>query len=168
MLAQSADELPIGPAWIYEVKWDGYRAIAAKDGARVRLLSRNQKDLTRDYPGIEAAIAKLSTPSFVLDGEIVALDAAGRPSFQALQHRSTKGLALVYVTFDILSVGDESLIRKSLETRRRRLHALITPATPGLMLSEPLPGSPKHIEGAIREDKRARDVIREAPREPID
>jgi bifunctional non-homologous end joining protein LigD len=117
----------------------------------VSLLSRNQKDLTRDYPGIEAAVAKLSELSVVLDGEIVALDAAGRPSFQALQHRSTKGLALVYMTFDVLAVGDESLIRKSLETRRRRLHALITPAPPGLMLSEPLPGSPKHIEAAIRQ-----------------
>jgi bifunctional non-homologous end joining protein LigD len=74
MLAQSADTVPVGPAWTYEVKWDGYRAIAVKDGARVKLVSRNQKDLTRDYPTIGAAVATLSTPSLLLDGEIVALD----------------------------------------------------------------------------------------------
>ena len=62
----------------------------------MKLVSRNQKDLTRDYPTIAAAVAALPTPSLQLDGEIVALDASGRPSFQALQHRSTKGLTLVF------------------------------------------------------------------------
>jgi bifunctional non-homologous end joining protein LigD len=93
MLAQSADDLPVGRPWTYEVKWDGYRALAVKDRGRVKLLSRNRKDLTRDYPGIAGAVAKLSAPSLVLDGEIVALGSSGRPSFQALQHRSTRGLA---------------------------------------------------------------------------
>ena len=74
MLARSADDLPIGTTWTYEVKWDGYRCIAVKEGARVKLWSRNQKDLTRDYPGIEAAVGKLRPSSFVIDGEIVALD----------------------------------------------------------------------------------------------
>ena len=78
MLAQSSDALPLGPAWTYEVKWDGYRSIAVKDGACVKLWSRNQKDLTRDYPGIEAALGKLRSPSFVIDGEIVALPRSGR------------------------------------------------------------------------------------------
>jgi hypothetical protein len=60
MLAVSAPTLPTGPDWTYEVKWDGYRALAIKDGGRVRLLSRNQKDLTRDYPAIAVAIGQLS------------------------------------------------------------------------------------------------------------
>src|SRR5215813_3669248 len=111
MLAQSADELPIGRAWTYEVKWDGYRTLAVKDRGRVILLSRNHKHLTRDYPSVASAVLKLSTPSFVLDGEIVALDSSGRPSFQALQHRATRGLTLVYVAFDTLALGDESLVR---------------------------------------------------------
>ncbi len=59
MLATSAPELPIGDPWTYEVKWDGYRLLAVKDGDRVRLVSRNQKDLTRDYPGVVAAVASL-------------------------------------------------------------------------------------------------------------
>src|SRR6266852_5027463 len=86
MLAVSAPTLPTGPDWTYEVKWDGYRALAIKDGARVRLLSRNQKDLTGDYPAIVAAVTAIPATSFVLDGEIVALGSDGRPSFQALQH----------------------------------------------------------------------------------
>ena len=150
MLAQSSDALPLGPAWTYEVKWDGYRSIAVKDGARVTLWSRNQKDLTRDYPGIEAALGKLRPSSFVIDGEIVALDAEGRPSFQALQHRSTRGLSLAYVAFDVLAVGDESLLRKPLEERRARLRSLLAPPPLGVMMSEALPGTPKRIEEEIR------------------
>jgi bifunctional non-homologous end joining protein LigD len=91
MLAQSSDDLPVGGGWTYEVKWDGYRCLAVKESGRVTLWSRNQKDLTRDYPGIEAALGTLRVPSFVIDGEVVVLDATGRPSFQALQHRSTRG-----------------------------------------------------------------------------
>ena len=150
MLAHSADELPSGREWTYEVKWDGYRAIAAKDGSRVKLVSRNQKDLTRDYPAVAAAMAALSTPSLQLDGEIVALDASGRPSFQALQHRSTKGLTLVYVAFDVLTIGHESLVKQPLDARRRRLRSVLAGAPPALILSEPLPGSPSQIEAEIR------------------
>jgi ATP-dependent DNA ligase len=56
MLATSATELPEGPQWTYEVKWDGYRALVVKDGTDVQLISRNQKDLTRDYPTVVAAV----------------------------------------------------------------------------------------------------------------
>jgi bifunctional non-homologous end joining protein LigD len=150
MLAHSADELPQGRDWTYEVKWDGYRAIAAKDGNRVKLMSRNQKDLTRDYPTIATAVAALSTPSVQLDGEIVAIDASGRPSFQALQHRSTKGLSLVFVAFDVLTIGGESLLKQPLDARRRRLRSVFAGAPPVLMLSESLPGSPAQIETEIR------------------
>jgi len=150
MLAQSADELPVGRAWTYEVKWDGYRTLAVKDNGRVMLLSRNHKHLTRDYPSVAVAILGLSASSFVLDGEIVAIDAAGRPSFQALQHRATKGLTLVYVAFDTLTIGRESLVHQPLSTRRRRLRAVLADASPTVMLSEPLPGSPAQIETEIR------------------
>src|SRR5262245_52697906 len=150
MLAHSAEDLPTGAACTYEVKWDGCRAIATKDRDRVKLVSRNQKDLTRDYRAIAAAIAELSPRSVVLDGEIVALDASGRPSFQALQHRSTKGLTLVYFAFDLLAENDESLMRQPLETRRRRLRSVVAGPPPHRMLSEPLPGSPAQIETEIR------------------
>src|SRR5215510_6091040 len=150
MLARSADELPVGGAWTYEVKWDGYRTLAVKDRGRVTLLSRNHKHLTRDYPSVGAAILRLAAPSFVLDGEIVALDSSGRPSFQALQHRAIKGLTLVYVAFDALSVGDESLLREPLSARRARLRGVLADASPTVILSEPLPGSTEQIAIEIR------------------
>ena len=80
MLATPAATLPVGPDWSYEVKWDGYRAIAVKDGRRVRLVSRNEKDLTRAYPQVVASLNTLAAGDAVLDGEIVALDDEGRPS----------------------------------------------------------------------------------------
>ena len=73
MLATSATELPEGPQWTYEVKWDGYRALVVKDGTDVQLISRNQKDLTRDYPTVVAAVRTIRQSSVILDGEIVAL-----------------------------------------------------------------------------------------------
>jgi bifunctional non-homologous end joining protein LigD len=148
MLATSAADLPEGPQWTYEVKWDGYRALAVKEGSRVRLISRNQKDLTRDYPSVVAAIQTLRQPSAVLDGEIVALDAKGRPSFQALQHRSTVGLAIVYYAFDLLAVGLETLLNESLDARRHRLKLLTLGSD--VLLSETLPGSRHRIEREIR------------------
>jgi len=148
MLAAQANELPVGPRWTYEVKWDGYRALAIKDYSGVRLESRNQKDLTPDYPVIVSAVEAAKAPKFVLDGEIVALDHSGRPSFQALQHRRTSGMALAFYAFDVLAIGDESTIRKPLKARRQALRSLI--AGSGLLLSDPLPGSPAHIEQEIR------------------
>jgi bifunctional non-homologous end joining protein LigD len=136
MLATSATELPEGPQWTYEVKWDGYRALVVKDGTDVQLISRNQKDLTRDYPTVVAAVRTIRQSSVILDGEIVALDAEGRPSFQALQHRSTSGLAIVYYAFDVLTVGRESLVRQSLDARRQRLKLILVGSH--VLLSEPL------------------------------
>jgi bifunctional non-homologous end joining protein LigD len=148
MLATAAPVLPTGREWTYEVKWDGYRVLALKQGTHVRLISRNEKDLTRDYPPVVAAIAALSVERVVLDGEIVALDADGRPSFQALQHRRTGAHTVSYYAFDVLQVGQESLVAQSLDTRRQRLRLVL--AGSRVLLSEPLPGSPAHIEREIR------------------
>src|SRR5206468_2570679 len=148
MLATAAADLPAGQAWSYEVKWDGYRALAVKDGVRVQLLSRNQKNLGRDFPAVVAAVTALKPARLVLDGEIVAIDKDGRPSFQALQHRRTEGLALVYYAFDLLEVGEHSLLREPLEERRRQLRAVVEGS--GVLLSEPLPGKPPEIEREIR------------------
>jgi bifunctional non-homologous end joining protein LigD len=148
MLASAADQLPVGAKWTYEIKWDGYRALAVKEGASVRLISRNQKHLTANYPAVVSAVQSIKEKSVLLDGEIVALDANGRPSFQALQHRSTGGLVIAYVAFDVLMVGNKSLIAEPLSTRRKRLHAVLSGS--GVMQSEPLPGNPADIERAIR------------------
>ncbi len=148
MLATSAPELPRGDDWTYEVKWDGYRAVAAKSASDVQLISRNQKNLTNDYPTVVRAIAALRVRQAVLDGEIVALDAEGRPSFQALQHRRTSALSVVYYAFDLLELEGESLLRKPLDERRRRLKTVVRDSR--VLLSGVLPGSPQHIEREIR------------------
>jgi bifunctional non-homologous end joining protein LigD len=149
MLATSAETLPSGSGWSYEVKWDGYRALAVKDGSTIRLISRNEKSLTNDYPAVVSALRSIKEKAVVLDGEIVALDGQGRPSFQALQHRSTTGLTLMYVAFDVLSIGRRSLLVESLTVRRSQLTSLL--AGSNVMLSEPLPGNPEAIERSIRD-----------------
>ena len=83
--------LPAGPAWEYELKLDGYRAIAFKTRDRVHLMSRNGKDFAQRYPALVRALEPLPDET-VIDGEIVALDESGRPSFNLLQNYATPGI----------------------------------------------------------------------------
>jgi DNA ligase D-like protein (predicted ligase) len=148
MLATPAATLPVGPDWTYEVKWDGYRALAVKSGARVRLISRNEKDLTRDYPKVVAAVAALRAEDLVLDGEIVALDQDGRPSFQALQHQTRGAGAIAFYAFDLLLLNGRELLSEPLEQRRRALAKAVKASD--VLLSEPLEGTVQQLERAIR------------------
>jgi bifunctional non-homologous end joining protein LigD len=132
MLATLAPKLPIGKDWSYEVKWDGYRTLAAKDGPRVTLYSRNLKNATVEYPSIARAVASIALRAAILDGELVAIDAEGHPSFQALHHQAIHHLA--YYVFDILHNDGRDLTRHSLSERRAIL-----------------PGSAVQIEHAVRE-----------------
>jgi bifunctional non-homologous end joining protein LigD len=84
MKAKLVDSMPPGD-WIYEIKFDGYRALALRDGSETRILSRNQKDLGSKFPEVKDSIAALDIPDAIIDGEIVALDEKGRSSFQLLQ-----------------------------------------------------------------------------------
>ena len=148
MMAVSATALPVGPDWSYEVKWDGYRAQAVKNGAIVSLASRNLKNITTQYPGVADAAARVRAKTAVLDGEIVALDAEGRPSFQALHHWSLAGLSIVYYAFDLLHLNGRDLTRMPLEERRAALAPVIERTH--VLGSEPLPGTPEQIETAVR------------------
>src|SRR5437762_10720767 len=85
MLLLPTTTLPEATGWVYELKLDGYRAIAFKTSGRVQLRSRNNKDFNRKYPGVADALRSLPGET-VIDGEIVALDDTGRPSFNALQN----------------------------------------------------------------------------------
>ena len=116
MMAVSAVTLPDGADWSYEVKWDGYRAQAIKQGSAVSLASRNLKNITRQFPGVARAAAALAATAVVLDGEIVAIDAEGRPSFQALHHAATEGLSIVYYAFDLLHLNGRDLTTRCLLT----------------------------------------------------
>ena len=146
MLATAASRLPSGDGWTYEVKWDGYRTLAVLESGSVRLLSRNLKNTTAAYPAVVRAVAKVPANSAILDGEVVALDESGQPSFQALHHGA--GHTLVFYAFDLLLLNGRDLTPLPIEQRRDELASVVR-NTP-VLLSEPLPGSPGQIEAAIR------------------
>jgi bifunctional non-homologous end joining protein LigD len=151
MLAVSAATLPAGAEWSYEVKWDGYRAQGVKNGTAVSLASRNLKNITRQFPGVAQAVSRVPAKSAVIDGEVVALDAEGRPSFQALHHSTTAGLTVVFYAFDLLHLNGKDLTRAPLDDRRAALRQIVSATgDPALLLSEPLPGTPEQIASAVR------------------
>ena len=94
MLCERAERPPEGPKWRYDLKLDGVRAIGCKSGRSVQLWSRNQKDFTRRFPGVVKGIAALPSDT-VIDGEIVALDETGKPSFNLLQGFGGRASAIV-------------------------------------------------------------------------
>jgi bifunctional non-homologous end joining protein LigD len=148
MIATKVQSLPEGKQWLYEVKLDGYRALIIKDSQQVRIISRNEKNLTVSYPGIVAAAARLNASSAILDGEVVALDANGRPSFQALQHRSAyPSHAIAYYAFDLLHLDGRDLTRQPLDSRRQLLPKVLKGS--GILLSMELEGSATKVIEAV-------------------
>jgi bifunctional non-homologous end joining protein LigD len=101
MLLLRMGTLPEGPLWRYELKHDGYRAIAFKSGAKLFLRSRNNKDFGERYPEILEGLAKLPDET-VIDGEVVAVDDSGRPAFNALQNSASSERELVYYVYDVM------------------------------------------------------------------
>ena len=122
MLATLAEEIPAGGPWVYEVKWDGYRALAYVRDGDCRLVSRNGNELTPRFATVASAIARATGASAVLDGEVCALDARGRASFSAMQQGTGTP---VYYAFDVLEVEGEPVIGRPLEERRATLAGLI-------------------------------------------
>ncbi len=123
MLATAAESIPHGGDWRYEVKFDGYRALAYVRGSEPRLVSRNGNDLSVRFAAVaKAVVAATKTPNAVLDGEICRIDADGRTSFSELQQGSG---ALVYYVFDLLEVDGEPLVEAPLTERKERLRALL-------------------------------------------
>ncbi len=150
MAAQPVKALPEGEEWLYEPKLDGYRALLIKDGKQIRIVSRNEKDLTPMYPGIATAGLRLNAEQAVLDGEIVALAEDGRPSFQALQHRSSHPQhRIVFYAFDALHVNGRDLMTEPLIARRAQLPKILR-EDPTIRLSLDLPGSTTAIVRALQ------------------
>jgi bifunctional non-homologous end joining protein LigD len=150
MLALRVSELPAGD-WLYEVKFDGYRALALKAGSEVQLLSRNRKLFNDNYPVLIDALKSLKA-NFVIDGEIAALDQNGRSSFQLLQsYGQLKDIPLVYYAFDLLSVDGTDLRSISLFERRKLLAKLLRKAPPHIKFSEELQGSREELLRVARQ-----------------
>ncbi|HTU48498.1 MAG TPA: non-homologous end-joining DNA ligase [Bryobacteraceae bacterium] len=124
MLLLRTDTLPGGPEWQYELKLDGYRALALKTDSKIQLKSRNNNDLSGRYPGIVRALAPLPNDT-VVDGEVVAFDESGRPSFNTLQNYSSSKVPVFYFAFDLLILAGRDLRSETLETRRELLRTKI-------------------------------------------
>ncbi|TMK70734.1 MAG: hypothetical protein E6G50_07570 [Actinobacteria bacterium] len=136
MLATLADEVPRGAGWAFEVKWDGYRAIARVTGGEATLTSRNGNDLSTRFANVAKEVVKaVKTPHCVLDGEVCALDESGRSSFSAMQ-QGKPGTPIVYYAFDALEVEGEPLIDLPFVERRKRLSALLDKRNRTVRLSE--------------------------------
>jgi bifunctional non-homologous end joining protein LigD len=136
MLATLAADIPRGIGWTFEVKWDGYRAIATESGGDVTLTSRNGNDLTARFQNVAKEIPKaVKTPDCVLDGEVCALDESGRSSFSAMQ-QGRAGTPIVYYAFDVLEIEGESVIDLPLVERRKLLEGLLDRRNKIVRLSE--------------------------------
>lgn len=123
MLATLVEELPDSRGWVFERKLDGYRALAYRDGADVRLYSRNKLPLDESFPTIVEALEKLAHKRFVIDGEIVALVKGAAAGFEGLQQRTGRTGIRFYV-FDVLSIGDDDVRSLPLLERKRLLRSL--------------------------------------------
>jgi len=135
---------PAGPVWLHEIKHDGVRIIARKDGRRVQLYSRPGNDLTLRFPLIAEAMAHL--PSCTIDGEAVACDDDGIQSFDLLRRRERDDQVFLYA-FDLIELDGEDRRRDPLEQRKADLGRLLADARPGLLLNGWIDGG--QFDGAI-------------------
>ena len=139
MLATSVEKPFDDPGWLFEIKWDGYRAVSFLEDGKVRLVSRNQNELTGEFPELRELSQLIKAKNAVLDGEVVALDEQGRASFSLMQQRTgiRKGgrrvgarreLQVVYYVFDVIYLDGYDLRRVILEQRKELLAQIITPS----------------------------------------
>jgi bifunctional non-homologous end joining protein LigD len=137
---------PAGPQWAHEIKWDGWRLQAVKEGATVRLISRPGNDLTDRLPAIAEAVAELPRRSVILDGELVAFGDDGRPDFRLLRR---KRAAVVAFVFDIIESDGADLRSKPWRDRRVFLERLMARnKAPLLQLSAVFPDGPALLRAA--------------------
>ena len=149
MQCKPVTALPAGEKWTYEIKFDGYRCIAVKRGKDVTLFSRHEKVLNGRFPGVVDALVLLDG-DFVLDGELVALDPQGRPSFQLLQGNISQSLPIYFYAFDLVNRSGELLVNLPLSRRRELLAGLLVAPEDPLRLSPLLQAPSGQILEAVR------------------
>ena len=146
---QAGHGAAFGREWTFEIKFDGYRCIAVKRGREVTLFSRHKKVLNKRFPGVVDALASLDG-DFVLDGELVALDSQGRPSFQVLQNNLSRSLPVYFYCFDLLNREGEILVNLPIERRRDLLHSMFSASKDPLRLSPLLRAPSGQVLEAVR------------------
>lgn len=166
MLATLVDEPFDDNEWLFEVKWDGYRAIAFVDEHGVRFVSRNQNDLTYGYPELASLPKHVRARTAVIDGEIVAVDAEGRSSFSLMQQRTGMSVAeggrrlritdpnipVLYYAFDLIYLDGFNLTRVYLEERKKLLREILVESDV-VRFSEHFAGNGRELFAAARERK---------------
>src|SRR5436309_335006 len=162
MKATLADRPPRGSDWLFEVKWDGVRAIAFIDQEEVRLQSRSGLRCERQYPELALIPHQVAAPQAVLDGEIAVLDDKGVSRFHLIQPRIAnsdpntiahlvRSTPVVYFAFDLLYLDGYDLRNVALSDRRKLLEAVVTPG-PSVRISEAFPGAGEALLDAAREN----------------
>ncbi len=141
-----------GPGWSYEIKLDGYRAIAVKADGRVNLFSRRRKSFDHHYPLIAEALAELPEGT-VVDGEIVALDDSGRPDFNLLQNFRSEASHIHYFLFDLLICQDRDLTRLPLTERRSLMKSHLKLHSNRIRIAEQFEASAGDMLGAVRQQQ---------------
>jgi len=112
------------PQWLFEPKWDGFRALCFLKDGKVRFLSRKQRSLTQRFPELQAISTLIKAETAIIDGEIVALDRGGKPSFDALRYRKSHG-AVVFYAFDLLYFDGEDVSQYPLVARKEALRRIL-------------------------------------------
>ena len=134
-LPSPAKAPPSGPRWIHEIKHDGFRILARRDGAGVRLITRNGNDFTSRFPLAVDAVTRLPAHSFLLDGEAIVTNDRGLAVFELIR-RQRHGEDAVLIAFDLIELEGEDLRRRPLEERKRKLAKLVRGPHPGIVLNE--------------------------------
>jgi bifunctional non-homologous end joining protein LigD len=160
MLATLSSTVPSGTEWLYEVKWDGYRALCYIESGKVRMLSRRGTRLDKQFAAVSEALAQsVQAETAIIDGEVVALDENGNPSFQRLQNMTgfgtkpaVKGMAapfLNFFAFDLLYLNGYDLRKAALIDRRRLLMSILLPSEI-VRYSEHFAGKGRELLEAVR------------------
>ena len=134
-LPSPAKAPPSGPGWIHEIKHDGFRILARRDAAGVRLITRNGNDFTSRFPLAVDAVTRLPAHSFLLDGEAIVTNERGLAVFELIR-RHRHGVDAVLIAFDLVELDGHDLRREPIEQRKRKLAKLVRGPHPGIVLNE--------------------------------
>ena len=168
-LPSPAKRPPAGPNWLHEIKHDGFRIMARRDGVGVRLFTRNGHDFTARFPLAAAAVAALPGRSFLIDGEAICTDDDGLAVFELIR-RARHGGAAVLCAFDLIELEGQDLRRKPIEDRKQKLSQLVRTPRPGIVVNEHYDGHGEIVfehacklgcEGIV--SKRADSAYRSGP-----